>query len=195
MIELPPELRAMRILIVDDEPAVISLLEDILRGQGYCQFKAITDSRQALAEYQTFLPHLILLDLRMPHLDGFGILKQLRVTVPAEVFLPVLVLTSDVTDEFKIRALTMGATDFLTKPFDLAEVALRIRNLLQSRRVHDLLADQNRMLDEKVRERTKELRQALTELELVEVRQPTAGTLAVPRDDLATSVRDHRSPG
>jgi signal transduction histidine kinase len=161
-----PELHDMRILIVDDEPVVISLLEDILHGRGYHRVKSITDSRLALTEFQSYQPHLILLDLMMPHLDGFAVLNQLRAAVPADIFLPVLVLTSDVTDEIKIRALTVGATDFLTKPFDLTEVMLRIRNLLQSRRAHDQLADQNRLLDEKVHERTRELRLALAELQV-----------------------------
>jgi CheY-like chemotaxis protein len=124
-----------KILIVDDEPANVRLLERLLQGAGYTQLEKTTDSRQVLALYQTFHPDLILLDLLMPHLDGVAVLGQVRSVIPSGEYVPVLVLTADATLDAKRRALAAGANDFLTKPFEQFEVVLRIRNLLDTRRL------------------------------------------------------------
>jgi putative two-component system response regulator len=129
---------SMKILIVEDEPVNVALLEDMLGGSGYAKIKSVMDSRLALETYKTFEPDLILLDLIMPHLDGFAVLESVRDS-SNEIYLPIVVLTADVTDETKRRALHCGATDFLHKPFDQTEVLLRIRNLLETRRVHQQL--------------------------------------------------------
>jgi two-component system NtrC family sensor kinase len=149
-----------KILIVDDEPANVRLLERVLQGAGYTQLEKTTDSRQVLALYQTFHPDLVLLDLLMPHLDGVAVLEQLRSVIPSGEFVPVLVLTADATLEAKRRALAAGANDFLTKPFEQFEVVLRIRNLLDTRRLYLELDRQNRSLEETVRERTERLLQS-----------------------------------
>jgi len=128
----------MKIFIIDDERANVALLEDMLGGSGYTRVKSIMDSRLALDTCKTFEPDLILLDLIMPHLDGFAILEFLR-DHSNEIFLPIVVLTADITEEAKLRALDCGATDFLYKPLDQTEVLLRIRNLLETRRVHQQL--------------------------------------------------------
>ncbi|MBE7211392.1 MAG: response regulator, partial [Gluconacetobacter diazotrophicus] len=109
-------------------------------------------------------PDLLLLDLNMPHLDGFGVMRQLAGEYPAEDSLPILVLTADISVETKRRALSAGATDFLTKPFDPVEVILRINNLLRTRRQHVLLSDQKGLLEEAVRGRTRELEDTLARL-------------------------------
>ena len=153
-------LRTARILIVDDEPANVRLLERLLQGAGYTQLEKTTDSRQVLALYQTFNPDLILLDLLMPHLDGVAVLEQLRSVIPSGEYVPVLVLTADATLDAKQRALTAGANDFLTKPFEHFEVVLRIRNLLDTRRLYLELDRQNRSLEQTVRERTERLLQS-----------------------------------
>ncbi len=153
-------LRTARILIVDDEPANVRLLERLLQGAGYTQLEKTTDSRQVLALYQTFHPDLILLDLLMPHLDGVAVLEQLRSVIPSGEYVPVLVLTADATLDAKQRALTAGANDFLTKPFEHFEVVLRIRNLLDTRRLYLELDRQNRSLEQTVRERTERLLQS-----------------------------------
>lgn len=124
------------ILIVDDEPANVSLLERILRGEGYSNVVGTTDPRHALALYGDSQPDLILLDLHMPVIDGFAVLRALAESRSGDSYLPVLVLTADVTDEAKHHALKAGATDFVTKPFDVTEVVLRIRNLLTTRLLH-----------------------------------------------------------
>jgi len=153
-------LRTGRILIVDDEPANVRLLERLLQGAGYTQLEKTTDSRQVLALYRTFHPDLVLLDLLMPHLDGVAVLGQLRSAIPSGEYVPVLVLTADATLDAKQRALAAGANDFLTKPFEHFEVVLRIRNLLDTRRLYLELDRQNRSLEETVRERTERLLQS-----------------------------------
>ena len=149
-----------KILIADDEPANVRLLERLLQGAGYTRLEKTTDSRQVLTLFQTFHPDLILLDLLMPHLDGVAVLEQLRSVIPSGEFVPVLVLTADATLEAKRRALAAGANDFLTKPFERFEVVLRIRNLLDTRRLYLELDRQNRSLEETVRERTERLLQS-----------------------------------
>lgn len=154
----------MKILIVDDEPLNTALLEDILSDAGYKQLRSVSDSRLALDTCQSFAPDLILLDLMMPHVSGFTILHSLRST-GGGVFLPVIVLTADANEETKRAALGAGATDFLLKPFDHLEVPLRIANLLEIRRLHVQLDTQRAALEDALRERSLELREAHLHLE------------------------------
>jgi two-component system cell cycle sensor histidine kinase/response regulator CckA len=121
-----------RILIIDDQDFNTRLLERILKQAGYRDYRSLNDSRQAIAAYQEFQPDLVLLDLMMPHLDGLAVLEQLRL-LTKDTYLPVLVLTADVTPEARRRALSAGAKDFLTKPLDAVEVLLRTKNLLETR--------------------------------------------------------------
>ncbi len=148
-----------RILIVDDEPANVRLLERLLGGAGYTHLTSTTDPRQILPLFSEIRPDLILLDLLMPQLDGFAIMHQLQPLVAKGSYLPILVLTADITPETKRRALTAGARDFLTKPFDMTEVLLRITNLLETRFLYLELQTQNERLEEQVRERTQRLLQ------------------------------------
>ena len=154
----------MKVLVIDDEPANVALLEAMLADGGYSRVKSVTDSRLALETIETFEPDLILLDLMMPHVDGFAILDAIRDDAP-EVFLPIIVLTADVAEATKIRALRAGATDFLLKPFDQLEVLLRMGNLLATRRLQLHLDMQVAAYADAVRERTSELREAQTLLE------------------------------
>jgi putative two-component system response regulator len=158
------ELAKMKILTVDDEPVNIALLEEILAENGYTRVHSVMDSQLALETCKSFQPDLVLLDLMMPPPDGFAILESLRAEGD-ENFLPVVVLTADTNEETKRRALEAGATDFLLKPFDHTEVALRIRNLLKSRRAHLLLDNQRAAFEDAVRERTVELRAIIAQLQ------------------------------
>ncbi len=158
------ELSTRRILIVDDEPLNLRVLDRMLRASGYTELRTTSDAREALPIFREFGPDLVLLDLHMPHLDGFAILELLEEEVPREEYLPVLVLTGDSASEIRERALTAGAQDFLTKPFDLTEVLLRIRNLLETRLLHLRLQEQNRTLEDRVRDRTRELADAQVEI-------------------------------
>lgn len=149
----------MKILIIDDEAINVALLEEMLAEAGYKQLKSITDSRLALESCYSYAPDLVLLDLMMPHVDGFAILHALR-SAGDEVFLPVIVLTADSNEETKRAALRAGATDFLLKPLDHLEVRLRIANLLEMRRLHIQLDTQRAALEEALREKSLELREA-----------------------------------
>jgi len=160
----PTALTSSRILIIDDEPANTKLLERLLDEAGYANYRSTTDPRHALPLYEEFKPDLILLDLLMPHLDGYAVMRQICARMPAEAYLPILVLTADVTPRAKQKALSAGARDFLTKPFDLTEVLLRIRNLLETRHLHVQLSAHNAELEEKVRNRTRDLEEAQYEI-------------------------------
>jgi putative two-component system response regulator len=157
-------LKNAQILIVDDQEANVRLLERILQKAGYANLRSTTDPREVLSLYGDSPPDLILLDLKMPHLDGLGVMKQLAPQIPPGTYLPILVLTADITPEAKQRALSGGARDFLTKPFDTTEVILRIKNLLETRFLHLELQNQNQTLEQKVRERTRELEEAQIEI-------------------------------
>ena len=158
-------LSKMKILIVDDEPANVALLQYMLISSGYTRLESATDSRQARALYDAFQPDLLLLDLMMPHVSGFEVMRQLAADAAPDDCLPILVLTADVTVETKHQALLVGASDFLTKPFDHVEVLLRIRHLLQIRAQHLQLAAHRSRLEETVSERTAELRDTAQHLE------------------------------
>lgn len=164
-----PSFAEARILVVDDEPPNVELLLRALSQAGYVNPKGITDPRQVPVLLTEFQPDLILLDLLMPYLDGFEVMEMLTETVPSTTYLPVLVLTADMTPESKRKALARGAKDFLTKPFDLSEVLLRIGNMLEIRQLHLQLLKEKHELEDRVRERTIELERALgTEREAAE---------------------------
>jgi len=137
---LEAHLADARILVVDDTPANVELLLGILEDAGYRNLLGITDPRDVSAEIGRCLPDLILLDIRMPHLSGFDVLREVRwrlgVMAP-----PVIVLTAQTDRETRSQSLEFGAIDFLNKPFDQGEVQKRIRNILlahlQSRDMHD----------------------------------------------------------
>lgn len=153
-----------RILIVDDEPSNLKLLDKMLRTQGYENLTLIQDPREVLPHCTSGMPDLILLDLNMPHLDGFEVMALLQKTFGADLS-PVLVLTAQQGFEHRLRALSNGARDYLTKPFDRAEMLARVRNLIEVQLFHKFMHDQNALLDELVRQRTKELRD--TRLQIV----------------------------
>ena len=150
-------LKNARILIIDDNQANIDVLTGLLEVQGYENYAALTDPRLVAGMISSFNPDLILLDLLMPFLSGYQVMDQIKSMIPADSYLPVLILTADITLEAKQRALAQGAKDFLSKPYDLIEVSLRIKNLLETKYLHQQLQKQNQILEEKVKERTLEL--------------------------------------
>ena len=159
-------LQLAKILIVDDEEANVRLLERTLQRWGYTNLITTKDSREALPLFVQHRPDLILLDLMMPHIDGFTVMESVKAILPEGVFLPILVLTADANPQVKRRALSAGAKDFLTKPFDQTELLLRIMNMLETRFLHIELANQNQILEQKVSERTKEL--AASQIEILD---------------------------
>src|SRR5437660_1187785 len=148
------------ILYVEDNASNLRLVERLLQHAGYRRLVSTTDSRTVLELYRRLQPDLILLDLMMPHVDGLAVLAQLRAEIPETAYVPVLVLTADVTLEARRKALAAGAHDFLTKPFETFEALLRISNLLATRRLHLALEEHNRALEETVRQRTERLLQS-----------------------------------
>jgi CheY-like chemotaxis protein len=130
---------ASRILLVDDQPANLRLLEELLAREGFSNVVSTTESEQVLDLYNAFDPDLIVLDLMMPGLSGYAVLERIERQRQADEFRPVLVLTADATSQAKHRALALGAKDFLTKPFDAVEAMLRVWNLLETRHLYKRL--------------------------------------------------------
>lgn len=118
------------ILIVDDKEANVLLLERMLRGAGYLSVSSTTDPREVCDLHRRNRYGLILLDLQMPGMDGFQVMEGLKEIEP-DGYLPVLVVTAQ--PDHKLRALNAGAKDFVSKPFDLAEVLARVSNMLEVR--------------------------------------------------------------
>jgi len=158
------EVMTANILIVDDQEYNVSLLERILGRAGFKNVYSTMDSLQVERLIAEVNPDVILLDLHMPGMDGLAILRMIRGQSGSDHYLPVLMLTADLTTEAKQQGLQAGVNDFLTKPYDRTEVILRITNLLRTRFLHNQLQQHNNLLEEKVRERTKELEQAQVEI-------------------------------
>jgi signal transduction histidine kinase len=136
-----------RILVVDDEPAEIDRLVQLLGSAGYRQVSATTDPRRALELFRKVEPDLVVLDLAMPQLDGAAVLAQLQREIPPDVYLPVLVLTTEATLDTRKMAVAAGARDVLAKPVETFEILLRVRNLLDARRLSLALQAQKRSLE------------------------------------------------
>jgi putative two-component system response regulator len=145
-----------RILVVDDEETNVRTLARILGMAGYENVLATTDSAAVLDLYREHDPDLILLDLHMP-INGLAILEALRAIAVPHSYLPVLVLTGDTSAAARRQVLSAGAKDFLTKPFEVDEVLLRIHNLLETRYLHREITTHNQLLERRVSERTVEL--------------------------------------
>src|ERR687891_104978 len=145
-----------RILIVDDEPSNVELLRRLLERAGFGRVETTTDPTQAVDLYVKCRPDLILLDLHMPEMSGLEVMDQLNEIAEAS-YLPILMMTGDMTPEARQEALSRGAKDFVSKPFHSDEVLLRIRTLLETRFLYFQVQSQNQILEAKVRERTREL--------------------------------------
>ena len=159
----PPDFRNARILIVDDEDANIEILRRVLSRAGFGRVDSTTDSRQAAPLYLEHHHDLILLDLHMPHLGGLEVTDQLNEIASAS-YLPILILSGDLTPEARRDALSRGAKDFVNKPFQPDELLLRIRTLLETRLLYVQIQQQNQQLEAVVRERTRELVEAQIEI-------------------------------
>jgi DNA-binding response OmpR family regulator len=134
------DLLSRRILVIDDEEANVLLLQTLLEREGYQNTLCLTDPGEALEAFVRFDPHIVLLDLMMPGTDGYQLLEAFRRQGQQGVFRPVLVLTADTTVNARRRALALGARDFVGKPFDIVEIALRIANLLEMQILYERLS-------------------------------------------------------
>jgi putative two-component system response regulator len=152
-----------RILIIDDEPSNVRVLQRLLERNGFGRIETTSNPREAADLYVKYRPDLILLDLHMPEMDGLAVMDQLNEIAEAS-YLPILMLTGDLTPEARQQALSHGAKDFVSKPFHADEVLLRIRTLLETRFLYFQVQSQNQILEAKVRERTRELEAAQVEI-------------------------------
>jgi signal transduction histidine kinase/DNA-binding response OmpR family regulator len=171
------DVRQARILIVDDEEANVDLLVGLLNHEGYDAIWSTRDAREALPLFREVRPDLVLLDLHMPYMDGFVVLRSIVEETPPGGYVPVLVLTADVTPEAKQLALSRGARDFLVKPLDATETLLRIHNLLETRLLHQQQAAARRQAEE-AEQRARFLAEASRVLTASFDYQTTLGTLA-----------------
>ncbi len=159
------QLQQARILMVDDQVANTCLVTNFLNRLGYSNLSAINNPALLFEQIELLHPDLILLDLAMPELDGFQLMEQMRKKLRPEDRVPVLVITGDATAANKRRALAAGATDLLAKPFDPSEMNMRLRNILEAHFLRLEIERQNRELEDRVQERTRELAQALEDLQ------------------------------
>lgn len=152
-----------RILIVDDNDENLLLLGELLRFSGYRKVLSESDSSKILDLIVSWKPDLVILDLHMPKVSGFDILRLIRSMLPEDTFLPVLVFTADWTESTRKRALDLGAWDFITKPFNASELLLRVRNFLRMRQMHVQLEKQKKNLESTVERRTRHVLRARAE--------------------------------
>ncbi len=132
-------LKDAKIMIVDDEPINIDVVQAFLEEEKYRNFVTVDDSTQAMKMVEETRPDLLLLDLLMPEVSGFDILSAVRAH-PKFKYLPVIILTASTDTQNKLKALDLGATDFLGKPLDQSELGLRVRNTLAAKAYQDQLA-------------------------------------------------------
>ncbi|MYM91889.1 response regulator, partial [Rugamonas sp. FT82W] len=184
------------ILIVDDQPVNVELLEFLLKSTGYTAVSSTTDPRVVAGWHAEHQYDLIILDMQMPGMTGFDVMEAIR-PLETEAWLPVLVVTAQ--PDHKIKALELGARDFVSKPFDPVEVLTRIRNMLEVRLLHRETRSYNTLLEQTVRERTAELQRFRSAMdatadaiflldagsaELVDVNDGACRMLGYPRAEL-----------
>ena len=142
-----------RILIADDDEGVLHVLQRIMEREHLGEVHAVSDSRRVLPMYFELKPDVVLLDVEMPRLDGLAVLKQIRGRQAPSEFLPIIVISGKIDPTLRVEALRSGATDFIAKPFDIQEVALRVAEALRTR---DLTVS----LEERISDRTEKLKAA-----------------------------------
>ena len=182
-------LHRARILIVDDQPSVVAVLEHLLASAGYTNVSCTTDARTVAELHRCHSYDLIVLDLQMPHLDGFEVLDQLRV-IEAEQYLPVLVASAE--PAYRLRALEAGAKDFVCKPYDYSEMLSRIRNMLEVRLLYTGSRDYGRRMacyDSLTGLPNRDLFTRTLEQELLAVWPKASALLLIDLDDF-TAVND-----
>lgn len=177
-------IESARILIADDEVANVQVLTRLLTRHGYTEIASTTHSVNVVGMFRDFEPDIVLLDLHMPGFDGVAIIEALNAQIPAGSYVPILVLTGDSTAEAKRRTLAAGAKDFLNKPFDISEALLRIRNLLETRRLHVDLTRANDHLEEQVQVRTRQV-----EASQIEILERLAAAVEFRDDDTGQHTR------
>lgn len=182
-----------RIVIVDDEASARRALVRSLGEIGFTEIEAFDSGASAIEHLSSDLPELLILDLDMPQVDGFDVLEAVRQILDEEEYFPILVVTGNDQWELRQRALRLGAQDFLSKPFDIAELGARAINLVQSRLLHAQMRDTNHLLERRVEKRTADLVHAQNEIlirlaQAVEYRDDITGRHAQRVGELAEAI-------
>lgn len=153
------------ILIIDDDPSIAITLQRTLEVKGFKNIQCLNDPREVQDSFRKNPADIIVLDLRMPHLNGFEVIQNLHDEF-TDLVPPILILTAHIEKEYRYRALDMGAIDFITKPFDMNELLSKVRNLLDIQLAQKYMREQNLVLESLVQERTRELHH--TRLQIVQ---------------------------
>jgi len=182
-----------RIVVVDDERSARRALVRSLREIGFTNIETFEHGGLAIEHLTQRLPELLILDLDMPEVDGFDVLEAVRDLLDTEEYFPILVVTGNDQWELRQRALRLGAKDFLTKPFDIAELGARAINLVQSRMLHTQMRDTNHLLELRVQHRTAALEHAQNEIlirlaQAVEYRDDITGRHAQRVGELSAAI-------
>ncbi len=151
------ETKRPKILIVDDEPKNLKLIGAILKNQGY-SFETAQNGREAIEKTAAFNPDLIFLDIMMPEMDGYEACKRIK-SDPSTSHIPVVIITALADRESKLKGLAAGADDFLPKPIDASELAVRTKNLLRIKEFEDFLKRHNEILEAEVKKKTAQLKE------------------------------------
>ncbi len=185
-------LSSARILIVDDDPDILTLYRTLLGLEGYANIRTTSDSCGVLAMFVEYEPDILILDIAMPHLDGLQLLKVLQGSVQGGLSLPVLVATAYPSADNRFKALSGGAIEVLSKPFDRSELVLRVNNLLQVRMaVHEVEAQTHAMFLELL-ERTEQLSSYQVELKEAQLEVIERLARAAEQHDGETARHTHR---
>jgi len=150
------------ILICDDSVTNVMLLKALLESEGYCSVKTLTDPTQVLPTLEESDHDLLLLDIEMPLMDGFAVMKQIENSSLVKKMFPILVITGSQKKEVRNRALALGAQDFINKPIDQVETVLRVQNILKVYSAYKVQENTVEQLEKLVLARTQELSEANT---------------------------------
>jgi len=187
-----------RVLLADDDPIVLKYLGILLEKNGYDCITA-TNGIEALEKVRACAPDLILLDVNMPEADGLDVCKQLKSDSSTQ-HIPIIMVTGSIDKEWRIKGLSAGANDFLTKPIDRSELMVRVRNLLKIKEFGDFLKNYNELLKREVEEKErvmKELREALANVKKLSGLLPIFASCKKIRNDqgywtqIETYIHDH----
>ncbi len=159
------DIRQANILVVDHHKLNIAMIKKVLQRDGYEGAQSTQDPFSVVSFCEEENIDLIILDIKMPKLDGFGVINSLREELGETSIPPVLIVTDVAEQKFQREALTCGARDYIVRPFDIREFLARVHNLLEVRQAHQIVKFQKNVLEEKVQERTRELRAAHDELQ------------------------------
>jgi putative two-component system response regulator len=177
-----------KVLIVDDEELNLRLLSSMLGALGY-ETETALNGVEAIRKTKSFMPDLVLLDIMMPEMDGYEVCDHLK-SDPETTNIPVVIVTGLSDRNSKLKGLTVGASDFITKPIDRSELTIRIRNLLKIKEYEDFIFRHNLILEEEVKKRTYELHEAMFEIEKAQEETKQSYIETIYRLTLAAEYKD-----